>query len=174
VSIPYSGVNIYGASYSSNVKITVGGSSSDVSYTTAQNTPKTFSATDFNAACTSATGTSLNYIVISPPSSSYGTLYYSYTSASNPGTPLTTNTTLYYSGSPYISYLTFVPASNFTGTVSIPYSGVNIYGASYSGNVKITVGGSGSDVSYSTAQNSPKTFSATDFNSACTSSCSIS
>jgi hypothetical protein len=167
VSISYSGTNIYSTQYYGTLKITVGATSGDVSYTTAVNTPKAFSGADFNTVCATTTGYSLNFIDIAPPSSSYGTLYYNYSSPSSPGTALPGVTRLYYSTAPGISSLTFVPANNFTGSVSISYTGTNIYSTQYSGTLKITVGASSGDVSYTTAVNTPKALSGADFNTVC-------
>jgi hypothetical protein len=169
VSITYGGVSVDGDSYSGTVKIVVGStSSSDVSYTTAKNTPKTFDEDDFEAACISETGDYLDYVNFIPPSSSYGTLYYNYSSSSNPGTAVTSSKELYMNSSPYLSNVTFVPKTNYTGTVSISFVGTSDDGESFTGTVKINVGGSSSsDVSYTTAKNTPKMFDEDDFNEAC-------
>ncbi|SHH78248.1 S-layer homology domain-containing protein [Sporobacter termitidis DSM 10068] len=167
VTIPYTGTALSNQQYSGSLRITIG-TAGDISYSIAKNTPKTFSPADFNAVCTTVTGDALSSISINSPSTSYGRLYSGYSSASNPGTAVTSTKQFYVSSSPYISSLTFVPASNYTGTVSIPYTGVNVNGTSYGGTLKITVGSAG-DVTYTVAKNTPKAFAAADFNTVCTS-----
>jgi hypothetical protein len=161
-TITYTGVNTNGFAYSGDIKIIVG-NGGDVAYFTPQNTVRTFAGADFNSACAFMTGNGLSYVYFSPPSSVYGTLYYGYSSPSSPGSAVGSNT-------PYtlqqLSYITFVPAANFTGALTIPYTGVASDNRSYTGYVKITVGGSAA-VSYATNENTAARFSAADFNQAC-------
>lgn len=160
--------NEKGTSATGSGMVTVNAVISTVSYATPQGTPKRFTSSDFNAASRDSTGTNLNYVYFALPSASAGSLYYGYASPSNPGTAITANTAVYYTNnkSPNISNITFVPAENYTGTVTISYTGVNTNGISYTGYVKIIVGDAG-DVSYFTPQNTIKTFSGPDFNAAC-------
>lgn len=138
VSIQYTGITVNSVSYTGNVNITVGGNGT-VSYTTNKELVKIFSGADFNAACIDATGAALSYIILSPPAGSGGTLYYNYSSLSSPGTQLTSNTVLYMSGTPGISSTAFLPAANYSGTVSIPYTGFSVNGAIYAGKIVIQV-----------------------------------
>ncbi len=166
-TITYTGYSITGIAYTGYVKITVG-SSNTVTYTTAANTNLTFNANDFNTACSSATGSSLNYVYFTLPSSSYGALYYSTNSSSSYNAAVSSSTALYKSSIPYLSYVTFIPASGYTGTFTITYTGYSITGIAYTGYVKITVGSSNT-VTYTTAANTNLTFNANDFNTACSS-----
>ena len=166
VTIYFTGYSTTGASYTGTVTITVGSSTLNVAYTTAANTAKTFSGSDFYTAFYNATGLTLSYVKFTLPSSYYGTLYQSY---STYGTlyPVSASTAYYYtSSSPLISSVTFMPYSNYTGTVTIYFTGYSTTGATYTGTVTITVGTSTLNVAYTTAANTAKTFSGSDFYSA--------
>ena len=136
-------------------------------YTADVNDPVTFRAEDFNEACQRANNSSLNYITLSLPSSSVGTLYRDYRSSSNTGTRLASSTRLYRGGNPSVSDVTFVPRSRYEGTVSIPFTGRDAGGNEFEGTVSIAVGqGTGRVVSYSTASGGLVRFNAGDFNAA--------
>lgn len=158
--------NEKGTSAKGNGYVTVNPVSTTINYTTALNTVKTLIASDFNTACKDATGANLNYIYFSLPPAACGTFYYGYTSASSPGTAVIANTVLFYKSSPEISHVTFVPATNYTGTFALSYTGVNTNGITFTGSVKMIVGNAG-DITYFTTQNTAKTFTASDFNTAC-------
>ena len=158
--------NEKGTSATASGMITVNAAVAGISWSTALNTRLTFAASDFNAACNTATGANLSHVYFTLPPASCGTLYYGYSSPSNPGSNITSNTTLYYKNSPKISDVTFVPAANYTGTFVISYTGFNTNNIIYAGEIKMTVGNAG-DVSYHTARNAARTFDATDFNMAC-------
>jgi hypothetical protein len=74
----------------------------------------------------------------------------------------------YYTGtSPNISSLTFVPAANYTGTVSIAYKAYDPAGNFFTGTLTIQVeSAQGGIVVYSTDKNSDRRFDAADFSSA--------
>ena len=74
-----------------------GGGSQIVSYNAAANGFVRFNASDFNSACRSATGDTLNYVRFDLPSSQYGTLYHQYNSASRTGNTVGSSTGYYYS-----------------------------------------------------------------------------
>lgn len=145
VSIPFTGTNTQGTTFSGSLIFHVGDNAGPgtVSYTTQQNRPVMLSAWDFNEACRRANGTTLNYIrFTSLPSSGAGTLYYNYASAGSSGSRVTANTDYRRSGSPALSNVTFVPASGYAGTVSIPFTGYDDNGARFSGTLSIYVQGS--------------------------------
>jgi hypothetical protein len=130
--------------YHRTIQITVSGGSVNITYTTAQNTPKTFAPSDFYTPFYTAPGTPCTILFLFAAVLAYGTLYVGYTSASSPGTAAGTSTAYFYSGSPGISAVTFVPASGFSGTVSIPYVAVATNNTTYTtGTIQITVSGSG-------------------------------
>ena len=168
VTVPYTGYDTAGQTYKDNLVIHVSDAAGTVYYTTDVNDPVTFRAEDFNEACQRANNSSLNYITLTLPSSSVGTLYRDYRSSSNTGTRLASSTRLYRGGNPSVSDVTFVPKSRYEGTVSIPFTGRDAGGNEFEGTVSIAVGqGTGRVVSYSTASGGLVRFSASDFNAAC-------
>lgn len=110
-----------------------------VAYETDEDTALTFDGEDFNDACEDATDETLSCVKFTLPSSSYGRLYYDYESSSSYDSRVSSSTKYYYDGDPSISDVTFVPASGYTGTVKISYTGYNEDGDSFTGTVKITV-----------------------------------
>ncbi len=141
---------------------------SDIPYTTVENTKITFSASDFNTICSNATGANLSYVKFTQPSSTYGKLYYNYTSSSNYDSVVSESKEYNRSSSLYLSYVSFVPTSGYVGKVSISYTGYNSSGASYSGKIIITVGSNTVDtVTYNTDENKTVVFSGSDFNAVC-------
>ena len=168
VTVPYTGYDTAGQTYKDNLVIHVSDAAGTVYYTADVNDPVTFRAEDFNEACQRANNSSLNYITLSLPSSSVGTLYRDYRSSSNTGTRLASSTRLYRGGNPSVSDVTFVPRSRYEGTVSIPFTGRDAGGNEFEGTVSIAVGqGTGRVVSYSTASGGLVRFNAGDFNAAC-------
>lgn len=171
VSIPYRCTDTTGSSYSGTMTISVyanGGSAiGGVQYTTGVNQRVTLNASDFNSAWRESNSGTLSYILFeSLPAVSEGVLYYNYTSSSSQKVNTSTN---YYrnSTSPRISGITFVPASNFSGVVTIPYIGYDSSGQTDEDNLVITVSDAAGAVYYTTGVDDPVTFRAEDFNEAC-------
>ncbi|MCI9331667.1 MAG: hypothetical protein HFG05_05760 [Oscillibacter sp.] len=167
ITIPFTGTSTTGATFSGDLILHVDDGVGTVHYDTPKNQPITFASGDFNDASRRITGRALNYArFTSLPSSSTGILYYNYTSSSS--SRVSTSTDYRRSGSPSLSNITFVPASGYTGTVSIPFYGYDESGVRFDGTVTVTVGGgSGRTISYSVATNSSVRLNASDFNSAC-------
>jgi len=182
VGIPYRCVDSAGASFTGTITVRVygtGGSSgggsgtsggSDVVYSIGLNQWQDLSSTDFNNACRWATGSNLNYIRFSSlPSSGAGTLYLNY--ANSDSTRVSSNRNYYRNSWPYISSITFVPSRNYSGTVSIPFTGTNVSGAAFSGDLVIHVANGTSSgrqiIFYSTVTDGYVHLNASDFNSAC-------
>lgn len=132
----YTGVNIYGISYVGNIKMIVG-TAGDVAYATPERTPRMLNASDFSTACTNMTKAGLSYVYFTEPPASSGTLYNGYVSPLNPGTSITSNSLITLQK---LSCIAFVPAEGYNGVLSIPFTGVSISGAAYTGYIKITVG----------------------------------
>lgn len=145
----------------------------DLLYTTAKGEAVTFDEEDFSDfwldTYESGELTSISFTQL--PSSSAGTLYYGYTSASRPGTRVRTNEAFYYAptrDSQNEIDLTFVPGSKFTGYVSIPFaaSGKNNRGnpAFLEGRVYLfVIDGDVENVSYSVSSGGTVNLSAKDF-----------
>ena len=137
-----------------------------VSYETSKNEPVSFRAADFNSACKDATDYSLDYVRFSLPSSSKGKLYYKYDESGQK--TVSSSTSYYRSDSPSIDDVSFVPASGFTGKVTIDFTGYNTNGKSFSGTVSIQVGDSkASTISY-VSDGTAVLFASRDFSAACT------
>lgn len=155
VTISYTAYGEDDDTYSGTVSIYVGNSgfnstntssktgtksvSSSIRYTTIEDTQVTFNVADFNSACKNATGSAISYVVFSLPDDDYGTLYYDYTSSSDYGSTVSASTSYYKSSSPYLSKVSFVPYDDYTGTVTISYTGYNSSGTSFTGTISITV-----------------------------------
>ena len=174
VTVPYRCTDSSGGTYNGKVTIQVSaangstGSTGDVRYSTARDRKVTFSASDFNDVSLDRNGYRLNYIYLDLPASLEGTLYYDYSGSGSYASRVSDTTRYYRSSSPQISRITFVPASGFTGTVSIPYTGYDRDGGRFTGTVRITVGSTyGTDVvRYTIPQNGYVRFNGDDFNDA--------
>ena len=160
-----------GRSFNGSIRITVT-NSGDVAYNTAEDRPLHLEIEDFNLVCNKKTGRSLRYVTFQLPSASKGTLYYNY-STTGQFSPRVSEDTKYYlsGGSTLLSEVTFVPAKGYTGTVTIPYYGVDTSGGAYSGKITVTVyalSQTGTDqITYQVTDSSSVSFDADDFNQAC-------
>lgn len=171
------GVGATGASYSGQIKITVGPEGGvdigGLAYDTVRGGVAHFDDADFNDYCQDLLSNSktLSYLQFdSLPSSDQGTLYYDYRSSSSTGTRASTGTSYYYgTRTPRIDRLTFAPAEDFTGTIKLPFTAWATDGTRFTGNVEINVrGGSGyGDIHYTCKPGQRKNFNDSDFNSLC-------
>lgn len=168
VEVKYTVYTAGGASYVGKLKFTVGqGSSGNVAYSTDLNTPVSLRAGDFSSKFYSNTGgLSLSCVSFTPPSSSYGKLYYGYSSSSDYGTAVTSGITYFVNASPYLSDITFVPKTGYSGSFTISYTGYTSDGKGYAGKVSITVGSGSGSVNYETSALDTVTFSTSDFEDA--------
>ena len=140
VDIRFTGYSTSGQRFTGTVRVTVRGSSSgDLTYSVSQGSAVNFSAEDFDSVCKDETDRHLNYVRFTLPSSSVGQLRYNYNSSSSTGSAVSSGSSYYRSSSPYLSNVSFVPASGFTGTADIRYTGYDTSGQSYSGTVRVTV-----------------------------------
>ncbi len=161
----YTGWDSAGKTYSGTLQITLTTPSGDISYETGKNEAITFKDSDFNDLCRKITGASLDYVTFGSVTSSRGTLYLNY--GGRDEEKLSTSTKCYYNGNPYLSSVTFVPDKNYTGAISISYTGWSNARDVFSGTVKITVRNSGTSISYSVAKDKTVTLDDSDFNSYC-------
>ena len=171
VKIPYTCVTTSNGSYTGTVTIFVEDGSlageGAVNYTVSPGRTVDLRSADFNSACREATDTTLDYIRFdSLPTNDQGTLYFNYRNASNPGKAISAGTKYYRTGSSQISDITFVPDSGFRGSVTVPFTGYNTRGDTFSGNMVIRVTESGGTVSYSVQEGGTVTFDERDFNEA--------
>lgn len=169
VDIPYRCTDSSGSSYSGTIRVRVYGAngegSSNVEYSLGRNQRRSLNAADFNDACQRATSGTLNYIrFTSLPASSAGTLYLNYNSSSS--ARVAADRSYYRNSTPRISDITFVPASGYSGTVTVPFAGTTTTGATFSGDLILHVDEGAGTVHYSTPKGQAVTFSAADFNDA--------
>ena len=167
VYIPFTGWNTEGESFSGTVEIDVGGVQSSLSYQITSGQVLTFQDGDFDDYCRSATGDSLNFVRFTLPSTSYGTLYYDYTSPSQYGSKVTASRSYYRSSSPYLDRVSFVPSGTYSGTFSLSFTGESTKGRQFSGTVTITVNQVQADVITYYTSYQPVALRSSDFESVC-------
>lgn len=138
--------------------------SGSIEYDVAQGGSVTFDDSDFNSLCRDLTGSSLDYVRFTLPSSSKGTLYYNSTASSSDR--VTTSQKYYRSASPYLDRVIFQAEEDFSGTVSIPFTGWSNDGSSFSGTVSIRVSGQADTITYRVSSGDSVEFDASDFNDA--------
>ena len=155
----------------------------EIYYYMSWNSYMTFDDSDFNSVFRSLTGRDLYCIRISQPSSSYGRLYYSYTSTSY-DYAVSSDDRYYRSSSPRISYISFVPRDDYYGSVTLYYTAYDDNMNPYEGTVLIDIDdsdwGTGGGVNNSYLQTNTVTysmdvgasinFSSSDFNASLVSS----
>lgn len=142
VDIGFTGYSTDGSRFSGTVEVTVKSASATagvISYATTAGTPLLFRTADFQAACSSRNAGSFVRAVFNLPASGIGQLRYDYLSDTQPGTAVSSSQSYAVSGTPSVSRVTFVPATGFTGTVALSYTGTDSRGTRYSGTVLITV-----------------------------------
>jgi len=166
VEISYTGYTSGGKSYKGKLKITVEDSPAGiVYYTTNVNSSLSLSGYDFAEEFISVTGSVLSYINFAA-SKTGGALYYNYSSATEKGTAVSAGTKYYYGAAPNINDLSFLPATGFSGAVTIPYTAYNESGKAYAGKLKITMKeNSTGSIRYSTRKNKTVNFDVEKFSS---------
>ena len=140
VSIPFTGRNTSGKTFSGSVELTVGtAGKGDVTYKVPVNGSVALDDRDFNDLCRDTAGGTLDYIRFNDlPSSAKGTLYHQYNKSGQ--REATRNTKYYRSAAPYLDELTFVPAKDYEGTVSLSFTGRNTAGKEFNGTLAFKVG----------------------------------
>ncbi len=141
-------------------------SAKDITYTTKSGKEVDFSKSDFNNVCKSLNDEKLDYVKFSLPSSSKGRLYYDYDDDKK---KVDKDDKYYYSESRSISDVTFVPKNDYSGTVTIDYTGRDVKKKEFKGSVKVTVGSDGSDgkIKYSVDPDDTVNLKKADFNNYC-------
>ncbi len=168
LTIPYKRYNTAGDVFTGKVEITVVEKVlviDKIKYSLNVNTIVDFDADDFKKVCLDGTGQKLNYVRFTLPSSSRGTLYSNYGLSSQ---SKVSSSTKYYDDD--IDEISFVPYNNYTGTVTITYTGYNNKGESYTGEIEIKVlkvVTDADDITYKTGSYTPVDFDADDFDDEC-------
>lgn len=119
--------------------------------------------------CTEKTGSPLSYLSSISVSPKQGVLYYGYVSADAPGHGVGGSEKYYYapgSGQEGISDISFVAASDFSGTAEIAYTGYASNGGSFHGTILVNVSGD-SDVTYTASAGRALTFTSEEFIAVC-------
>lgn len=169
VEIPYQCTSAAG-SYTGKVTIDVADAEQlgdgKVSYNVTSGGKVTFNVDDFNAVCKNVTGENLNYLYFDLPETG-GTLYYNYKSASSYGSRVSATTRYYRTSTPKISLITFVAADNYSGTLSIPFTGYSTGGNSFTGKLTIRVDDANGTVTYRSNYGEDVWFDGADFNELC-------
>lgn len=138
-TVVFTAYNSAGTAFSGALTVTVGNTQATaISYSSKLDTPVSFRPDDFNAISVNLTGKALSRVVFTLPASTVGRLYYDYDSSSSINTPVLADTAYYRSASPYISNVSFVPASGYHGVALVSYTAYNVDGTSYTGTVRIT------------------------------------
>lgn len=173
VSIAFTGYGTNDQRFTGTVTVDVTKTSSSgrLTYTTKKNTAVRFDVDDFNDYCDDQTGRGLNYVRFQLPSSSYGTLYYNYnySSSSSYGSTVSSSSNYYRHSSPYLDNISFLPASGYSGTVDIDFTGYDTNGERFTGTVRVTVNqtSSSGDITYTTTEDTALNFASEDFDDLC-------
>ena len=138
-----------------------------IKYSAYVNTVVKFDASDFEEVCLDGTGQKLSYVKFTLPSSKRGTLYsnYGYSSQSKVSS---SSSSKYYDDD--IDEISFVPYNNYSGTVTITYTGYNNKGVSYTGEIEIKINKldtDADDIIYKTGSYTPIDFDYDDFEDEC-------
>lgn len=173
VTIPYYGTDVAGETYNGAIVITVYAGdltgTGNIAYQTVEGYGVDLLPIDFNAACVEKLGSTLNYVYLGQPDPSQGTLYYNLNSATNYGAVVSETTRYFYqmNATPNLSKVSFMPAKEFSGVVTIPYVGYASNGKRFEGTVTIRVSASVGAVAYNTTMGRSVAFNGLDFNELC-------
>ncbi|MDD4565836.1 MAG: S-layer homology domain-containing protein [Eubacteriales bacterium] len=177
LTINYAGYDVDDNVYDGKVKIAVDGgtSTSTITYTINYDDDYIqFDDEDFYDACEEIQKEELDYVKFTLPDSDEGILYYNYDEDSDDNTKVTSSKKYYYDSTPRLSRVYFVPDEDFSGSLTMKYTGYDIEGDSYSGKIKISVKGYDDDdsaestITYSIDSNKDLVdFDEDDFNDVC-------
>jgi len=144
VSIQYTATDEDDKSFTGTIKISVLETDETmdfIKYTTNEDTVVKFDADDFTDVFEDISDEDLSYVKFTLPASTYGKLYYNYTSSSDDASLVTAETKYYVDpdGGSDLAKITFVPYLNYSGTMSLEYTAYDKDGGAYTGTIKITV-----------------------------------
>ena len=169
VSISFTGYSTRNTRFTGTVTITVDrtGGQGDVAYDIAVNKALALRPSDFNDYCKDQTGKDLYSLrFTSLPSSSKGVLYYQYGKSDE--REVKRDADYFRSKSPYLEDVTFVPAKDYEGTVTIPFSGESTGDKKFEGQLVIRVGkAADGDIVYEVRPDAEASFDPDDFNAFC-------
>lgn len=173
--LPFRGTDTAGVSFTGRLYIIVvpnrpDGERGELTTTVPRGNTVDFDKFDFNAVCRQVLGETLSYVRFTPPTSSAGTLYYNYTSSGRYDSLVNANTRYYYSRSPRLEDLTFVPSFGRIEPVSIDFVGYSTSGKSFDGTVTIyfrDADGGDDVIHYAVTSGQAIPFEPADFNALC-------
>lgn len=131
-------------SYAGRLYITVGKQEPGIAYSTDGEAVR-FSADEFTTYSLAVTGRNFRYVTFTLPSSSYGKLYYNYLSDSIYDAEVESGKRYYRSTNPLLGNVYFVPKEGFVPksgnaeTIPLSFSGVDLAGTSFTGQVNMTI-----------------------------------
>lgn len=166
IDIPFIGYDRNGVDFNGVITISSSGSNSSyadaIRYTTDSKSAAVFDRDDFDDLSQWETDRDVSTVRFDPPRSSEGDLYRGYRSSSSRGTRITSSSTTISASE--LDRVAFVPASGFTGTVTLDFEAKATNGDEFDGTVEITVDRPSADVTvrYST-RTAPVDFRSGDF-----------
>ena len=169
VTIHFRGVDTSGKAIWGEVKVNViqpstSGDSANVNLVGERGQPVVFQNKLFNDACQLTLKDTLNFVTFKLPDPTEGTLYVNYRGDGDYDSRVTAGTRCYYSGTPGLSSISFVPATGAAGLVAISYTGYGVGGASFSGTLYISLEEENrTTIYYSAVKGGFVTFRAADF-----------
>lgn len=169
VELEFNGYATDGTRFTGMVSIDVEEGNSTLRYSVFSGSSVNFSADDFNRVCQQATDGRLNYVRFQLPENTEGKLYYRLNSSSTSKNAVSSSSSYYYStsGSNKLNNVFFTAAANYTGRVSIDYTGFSTSGARFTGTVEIDVAYHHSTTLDYTGTSVPFQIPASDIFSAC-------
>lgn len=166
-TIPFNGWDAAGNTFNGTIRITVKRSgeagTGDIAYNAHSGQRQYFDAQDFVDLCRKTTGGNLSYVQFNAlPDHSEAVLYAG-------AAVLSTGSKYYLSAVPRLMDVNILPAANFTGTVTIPFTAADTAGKTFDGSVvvKVTKSGGAAVEIYKTSTGMPVTFARSDFTAAC-------
>ena len=139
VTIAFDGWSTGGKTFSGTVRITVEENPDAVITYTSTYAPVRFQAADFLKACQAQGVSDVTSVTFTPPGSTWGRLYYQYTSPLHYSSEVRASTSYSLTGSPSLSDITFVPKAGRQGTVTIAYVATGASGKTCAGTVRIVL-----------------------------------
>lgn len=169
VELEFNGYATDGTHFTGTVRIEVEEGNTTLYYSVLSGASVYLRGDDFNTICKQATDGKLNYVRFQLPKATEGKLYYRYSTTSTSKSSVSSSSKYYYStsGSNKLDNVLFTAASNYTGVVSIDYTGFSTSGAQFTGTVEINVSYHNSTTLSYSATSVPFSFPAQDVFSAC-------
>lgn len=170
--ISYTGIDSSGDNHPGTVKVTVG-AARQISYTCPQGECVYFHSDDFTNYCHGLYGYPIASVrFATPPAERCGYLYYEYAGGEVFGSNVSAGKRYYSSSTPALDSVSFVPRADYAGSFTLPYTGWDTAGNTFSGSIRITVTGrdgqaAPGDISYAAHSGKRFYFDVADFADLC-------